>query len=118
MGKLDFRIKTLSAKKQNSFLIDLEQNSQYLALVGSPSGGLLDFHPAEVQARLKMKEHSSKSILVLDSSKFIRHAPAAGDNITNLDLVICDNPGPTPTSNLILSLKNKIIFAEQETETL
>lgn len=81
-------------------------------------GGLLDFHPAEVQARLKMKEHSSKSILVLDSTKFIRHAPAAGDNITNLDLVICDNPGPTPTSNLILNLKNKIIFAEQETETL
>ena len=79
-------------------------------------GGLLDFHPAEVQARIKMKENSSKSILVLDSSKFSRHAPATGDNIANIDLIICDNPGSSAMGEIISNIKDKFIFAEKENQ--
>lgn len=79
-------------------------------------GGLLDFHPAEVQARIKMKENSTKSILVLDNSKFSRHAPATGDNIANIDLIICDNPGSSATGEIISNIKDKFIFAEKENE--
>ena len=54
--------------------------------------------------------------IVLDNSKFSRHAPAAGDNIANIDLIICDNLGSSATGEIISNIKDKFIFAEKENE--
>ena len=57
-------------------------------------GGLLEFHTAEVQARETIRQNAKTSILVLDSTKFGRLAPAAGENIADMDHVILDRrPG-------------------------
>ena len=53
-------------------------------------GSLLEFHAAEVRAREQIMANSQRSILVIDHSKFGRLAPAAGENIADVDTVILD----------------------------
>jgi len=54
------------------------------------AGALLDFHVSEVRVRETIKRNSRISILVLDSTKFGRVAPAAGGNILEMDRVYSD----------------------------
>ena len=53
-------------------------------------GGMLDFHSAEVRVREQMRRNAQRSVLVLDSTKFGRLAPAAGGNVVDVDHVIFD----------------------------
>lgn len=53
-------------------------------------GGLLDFHASEVAVREKIRAGCKTSILVLDSTKFGRAAPAVGGNISDVDMIILD----------------------------
>lgn len=76
-------------------------------------GGLLEFHRAEVRATERMRRNAQKSILVIDNSKFGRLAPAAGGNLADIDLVICDRPPAEPYAELIEGLGERIIFAEE-----
>lgn len=76
-------------------------------------GGLLEFHQAEVRATERMRKNAQKSILVIDRSKFGRLAPAAGGNLADIDLVICDRPPPDAYSELIGVLRERIVFAEE-----
>lgn len=76
-------------------------------------GGLLDFHPAEVRARMQMQSHAKTSILVLDRSKFGRIAPAVGGNLSEMDLVVCDRPPPEAFSEMVGSLDDRIVYAEE-----
>ena len=78
-------------------------------------GGLLDFHPTEVRARVQMQELAKKSILVLDRSKFGRHAPAAGANISDIDLVICDRTPAPEFTEMLSGLNANIVFSEEAT---
>lgn len=75
-------------------------------------GGLLDFHPAEVRARMQMQENAQKSILAVDRSKFGRLAPAVGGKITDLDQVVCDLAPARAYAGLIEELGDRIVFAE------
>jgi DeoR family glycerol-3-phosphate regulon repressor len=78
-------------------------------------GSLLEFHESEVRATEQMRKNAKKSMLVIDQSKFGRHAPAAGANITDIDLVICDRT-PAPEFTEMLSVLNaNIVFAEEAT---
>ena len=75
-------------------------------------GGMLDFHTAEVSARLKIEENSQKSILVVDCSKFGRLAPALGGNITNVDTVILDRHPGNNFAPLIDGIEGELVLAE------
>ncbi len=75
-------------------------------------GGLLEFHRAEVRATEQMRRNAQKSILVIDSSKFGRLAPAAGGNVSEIDLVICDRPPSSSHSEFVKGLGDHIRFAE------
>jgi DeoR family glycerol-3-phosphate regulon repressor len=76
-------------------------------------GVLLEFHQAEVRASERMRQNAQKSILVVDSSKFGRHAPAIGCAITDVDHVICDRRPVAPYSPLIDDLGDRIVFSEE-----
>ncbi|WP_340108358.1 DeoR/GlpR family DNA-binding transcription regulator [Pikeienuella sp. HZG-20] len=58
-------------------------------------GSLLDFHQEEVQAREAIRRNARVAILVADSSKFGRPAPALGGMIDEADHVLTETrPGP------------------------
>lgn len=75
-------------------------------------GGLLEFHPAEVRACNRLRGNSRTSILVIDRTKFGRMAPALGENIADVDVVVCDRPPPSRFTPLIETLGDRIVFAE------
>lgn len=75
-------------------------------------GGLLDFHPAEVRARQQMQQNSQTSILVLDSSKFGRIAPALGGNLNEPDRVIVDHAPESRFLGLLESLEGRLEYSE------
>ncbi len=57
-------------------------------------GSLLDFHSWEVRIRECIRANSKVSLLVADSSKFGRTAPAIGGTIADVDQVLIDKqPG-------------------------
>ena len=76
-------------------------------------GGLLEFHPAEIRVREQMQENAEQSLLVVDSTKFGRFAPALGSTLAEIDIVISDRPPPTAFDDLIHSLGDRISFCEQ-----
>ena len=78
-----------------------------------PGGALLEFHQSEVRATEKMRRNAQKSLLVIDHSKFGRLAPAAGGNLDEIDLVICDRHPTEPFSEMVESLGQRIVFAEE-----
>lgn len=75
-------------------------------------GGMLDFHTTEVLARQKIRENAQTSLLVLDGSKFGRHAPAVGGNITEMDMAIIDQRPDGAFAPLLDTLKERLIVAE------
>jgi len=76
-------------------------------------GALLEFHQSEVRATERMRRNAQSSMLVIDRSKFGRHAPAAGGNLSAIDLVVCDRPPTDSFSGLVESLGPRIVFAEE-----
>lgn len=75
-------------------------------------GGLLDFHPAEVRARMQMHRNAQTSILVLDRSKFGRIAPALGGNIAEADRVVIDRAPGAAFLPLLDPLGDRLTQAE------
>ncbi|MEZ8140803.1 DeoR family transcriptional regulator [Enterovibrio norvegicus FF-33] len=57
-------------------------------------GGMLDFHASEVRVREAIRTHCKTSVLVMDSTKLTRTAPAVGGSIFDVDQIIMDrHPG-------------------------
>ncbi|GLQ76480.1 DeoR/GlpR family DNA-binding transcription regulator [Vibrio penaeicida] len=54
----------------------------------SEDGGMLDFHASEVRVREAIRTHCKTSILVMDSTKLSRIAPAVGGSIFDVDQII------------------------------
>lgn len=75
-------------------------------------GGLLEFHAAEVSARQKIKDNSQRSFLVVDCSKFGRHAPALGGNISDVDTVILDKLPSSEFAPLVNDIDGELVLAE------
>ncbi len=59
-----------------------------------PDGTLVDFDRAEVLTRAAMLDSCRRSILVADTSKFGRPAPARGGQLSDIDTVVLDAPPP------------------------
>ena len=76
-------------------------------------GSLLEFHSAEVQARVQMRNNSQVSILVLDQTKFGRFAPAFGENIQDVDHVILDRRPDLSFDPMLDSLEDRLIITER-----
>jgi DeoR family glycerol-3-phosphate regulon repressor len=75
-------------------------------------GGLLEFHTTEVRATQKICENARQSLLVIDSSKFGRHAPALGGNIADIDRVIIDRRPGDRFAPLLTNINDRLIVAE------
>jgi DeoR family glycerol-3-phosphate regulon repressor len=75
-------------------------------------GGLLEFHTTEVRATQRICENAKTSLLVVDGSKFGRHAPALGDNIADIDTVILDRRPPPAFGSLMEKIKDRLLIAE------
>lgn len=73
-------------------------------------GGLLDFHRAEVRIREKIRENARMSILVLDSSKFGRAAPALGGAIFEMNQIVLDRIPEDHFANLLDDLGDRLIL--------
>ncbi len=74
-------------------------------------GGLLDFHRAEVRIREKIRQNARMSILVLDSSKLGRSAPALGGAIHEMNLIVLDRRPKDHFANLLDDLGDRLILA-------
>jgi len=77
-------------------------------------GGMLDFHSAEVRVREEMRRNAQHSVLVLDSTKFGRLAPAAGGNIVDVDHVILDLVPNKTFAPLTERIESRLLVAERE----
>lgn len=73
-------------------------------------GGLLDYHRAEVRVREKIRENARTSVLVLDTSKFGRSAPALGGDISDMDQVILDMKPRDGFADLLDGLGDRLIL--------
>lgn len=77
-------------------------------------GGLLEFHMAEVQASEMLRANVRESVLVVDSSKFGRMAPALGANIDEIDRVIVDRDPGEDFAPLLDRIGHRLLLAEGE----
>lgn len=75
-------------------------------------GGLLEFHTTEVRATQKICANAQQSFLVIDGSKFGRHAPALGSNIADIDRIIVDQRPAGHFAPLLDKLNDKLLVAE------
>jgi len=77
-------------------------------------GALLEFHAAEVRAREKIRQNAKTSILVLDSTKFGRSAPAAGEHIGDIDHVVLDRRPGAAFDAILEGVESHLILTEGE----
>lgn len=73
-------------------------------------GTLLDFNASEVRIREKITTNSQTSILVVDSTKFGRVAPAAGGVISAMDRIYMDRHLTKGFESLFESLGDRLIL--------
>jgi len=77
-------------------------------------GALLEFHVAEVRAREQIRENSRSSMLVLDSTKFGRLAPAVGESLLDINHVIVDRRPAPLFDSLLDKLNGRLVLAERD----
>lgn len=73
-------------------------------------GMLLDFHAPEVRIRQTARVNARHAILVADSSKFGRHAPAVGGHLSEADRVVTEARPGAPFSSLLDALDDRLII--------
>ncbi len=86
--------------------IDLIKQFQLdFAVIGisaiDPSGALLDFDYQEVRVAQTIIEHSSKVLLVSDSSKFGRHAMVRLGHLSQIDALFTEVDPPEPFASAL-----------------
>ena len=76
----------------------------------SEDGSLLDFHISEVRVRELIRKNSRMSMLVLDQTKFGRLAPAAGENIKDLDKIVLDRMPGYNFKPVLESIEDRLVL--------
>lgn len=74
-------------------------------------GTLLDFTEAEVAARMAILRNCRRSVLLLDHTKFGRAAHVRGGHLSDLDLVICDQPLPERLAQAVARAGGAVLIA-------
>lgn len=77
-------------------------------------GALLEFHVAEVHAREQIRQNSRVSMLVIDSTKFGRLAPAVGESLLDVDHVIVDRRPDSQFDSLLDQLDDRLVMAGRD----
>ena len=77
-------------------------------------GALLEFHVAEVHAREQIRQNSRVSMLVIDSTKFGRLAPAVGESLLDVDHVIVDRRPDSQFDSLLDQLDDRLVIAGRD----
>jgi DeoR family glycerol-3-phosphate regulon repressor len=75
-------------------------------------GSLLDFNEDEVALRQTIRMSARASILVLDHTKFGRHAPALGGHLGDADHLVMDRSPGAGFAALLDPLADRIVAAE------
>jgi DeoR family glycerol-3-phosphate regulon repressor len=85
-----------------------------------PDGALLDFDTREVQISRCIIENARRVILVSDSSKFARSAPARIGTLADVDILVTDHLPSPEIAELCLSLGVTVIETggPQETDAI
>jgi len=90
-GELRLPDRDILGEEVTSFFDNYRAEFGIFGVAGvAADGALLDFHASEVRVREKIRMNCQTSILVVDSTKFGRNAPAVGGNILDVDRVIMD----------------------------
>ncbi len=76
-------------------------------------GSLLDFHSSEVRIREKIRANARVSLLVVDSTKFGRAAPAAGGRLSDVDRIITDKPAAGAFAEIFKQVAERIEYAPE-----
>ena len=72
-------------------------------------GTLLDFHEEEVRARQAIRANCRQAFLVLDHSKFTRHAHVRGGRIDEATVVFCDHTPPPDMRDLLAQSGTRLV---------
>ncbi|MBU0723915.1 MAG: DeoR/GlpR family DNA-binding transcription regulator [Alphaproteobacteria bacterium] len=75
-------------------------------------GTLLDFDRDEVAAREAIRESCRTSILVADTSKIGRIAPAQGGFLWDADIIVMDSAPSEPLAGLLTASPSRLIIAD------
>lgn len=76
-------------------------------------GSLLDFHQTEIQVREAIRENARLSLLVADSSKFGRSAPALGGMIDDADHVLIEARPDAAFAPVLERLAGRLLVASE-----
>lgn len=82
-----------------------------------PDGTLLDFHEDEVSARQAILANCRQSFLVLDHSKFGRHAHVRGGWITDVTKVFVDQEPPEEIAAIIARSPAELVICNGDRKT-
>ena len=77
-------------------------------------GSLLDFHISEVHVRELIRENSRRSMLVLDATKFGRLAPAAGENIRDVDKIVMDRMPGHAFKSVFENIEDRLVLLDRD----
>lgn len=90
-GELRLPDRDILGEEVTSFFDNYRAEFGIFGVAGvAEDGALLDFHASEVRVREKIRLNCQTSVLVVDSTKFGRNAPAVGGKIFDVDRVIMD----------------------------
>jgi len=76
-------------------------------------GALLDFHASEVRVREQIRLNSLRSLLVVDATKFGRHAAAVGGRLEDVDCLVIDRMPPAPFDDLVRNYPGSLVVATE-----
>ena len=81
-------------------------------------GSLLDFSLDEVRMRLELSQHCRQRFLVVDHSKFGRHATVRGGHIADASHVFTDQPLPPAMAQILDHAKVPCTVADSPTSSI
>lgn len=96
----------------SAYMVDI---GIYGAAGVAEDGTLLDFYEEEVRARHLVRKNSRETFLVLDHSKFARHAHVRGGKISEATKVFCNASPPEYIAEILEQSQTQFVVCGKET---
>ena len=110
-GELRLPDRDILGEEVTSFFDNYRAEFGIFGVAGvAEDGALLDFHASEVRVREKIRMNCQTSVLVVDSTKFGRNAPAVGGNILDVDRVIMDKHQNDDFKTLLERVNDRLVI--------
>jgi DeoR family glycerol-3-phosphate regulon repressor len=108
-GEIRLPDRDLIGDEATSFFEDYRAEFGIFGVAGvADDGALLDFHASEVRIREKIRENCRTSLLVMDSTKLNRDAPAVGGSIFDIDQIIMDQNVDVEFTSLLERIQDRL----------